>query len=497
MQNRSIYIQGMAAVCLAWVMLAACNKKLDDITPHNVLFEDQEFSTPAGFTKTTIANYNSLTLTAYDSYWFNFSEFRGNNIRLVDVTSTSSSAAAQDVDAFNYTNSSSKDFGRSDAFWKASYKALLGINTVLKHVKDNETDSTILQAKGENLFLRAVVYFNLVRLYGRPYYQSPATNLGVPLILVPITSQSDKPARATVAGTYQQIITDLTTSVKYFRQNKVNSFAGKYAAYALLSRVYLYMSGPFAQPNKQYAQLAASYADSVIAYGGYSLLQGADYAAYYNNSNQGNAETIWAVNHDMATTNVPAILYQPTGQYAGSPFYVTGQAKPSPDLLGLMSAADLRLGFYVKDKYPGNNTDTLSTLKYMYKYTSVYTSRAPIHYLRLAEMYLNRAEARVKAGDNNGALADVNVIRTRAGLAGVSGLSGQALFDEILLQRRIELAFEGHNSYDYFRNGLPMVRPYSSFNSAALTIAPTDPKVVLRISDDILFENGNVTQNDQ
>lgn len=496
MHNKSVYITGMA-ICLVWTLLAGCNKQLDALAPHNILFEDQEFSTPAGFTKTTIANYNSLTQSGYDYNWFNLSEFRGNNVKPIDVTSSSSLVAAQDIDAFNFANSTSKDFGRSDAFWKASYKALLGINTVLKHVDANETDNTILQAKAENLFLRAAVYFNLVRLYGRPYYQSPSTNLGIPLILAPIAASGDKPSRATVDATYQQIITDLTDAATTFTQNKVNSFAGKYAAYALLSRVYLYMSGVFAQPNTQYAQLAARYADSVILNGGYSLLQGPAYTAYYNNSNQANAETIWAVNHDAVVTSIPTILYQPTGPYAGSNSYVTGQVKPSPDLLALMGTGDLRKGFYVIDKYPGNNTDTLSCRKYMYKYTMVYTSNAPIHYIRLAEMYLNRAEAKVKTGDNGGALTDVNIIRVRAGLVPAVGLSGQSLFDEILTQRRIELAFEGHNSFDYFRNGLPMVRSYQSFNSPPLTVNATDTKIVLRISDDILVENGNIKQNDQ
>ena len=500
MHKKSLYITA-TAICLTGMLLTGCDKKLDEIAPHNVLFEDQEFATPAGFTKTTIANYNSISQSSTNQYeynWFNLSEFRGNNVRQIDVTSTNSSVAAQDIDAFTFTNSSSKDFGRSDAFWKSSYRTLLGINTVLKHVSETETDSTILQAKAENLFLRAVVYFNLIRLYGRPYYQSPSTNLGVPVILTPVTSSADKPTRATVEAVYQQIITDLSDAVRNFRQSKVNSFAGKYAAYALLSRVYLYMSGPFASPNTQYAQLASRFADSVIANGGYSLLQGAAYTSYYNNSNQANTETIWAVNHDASVSSIiPTILYQPTGIYAGSSSYSTGQIKPSPDLLGLMSAADLRLNFYVKDKYPNNNTDTLSCRKYMYKYTTVYTCSAPIHYLRLAEIYLNRAEAKVKAGDNAGALADVNVIRVRAGLAAASGLSGQALFDEILNQRRIELAFEGHNSFDYFRNGLPMVRSYSSFSSAAITINPTDAKVTLRISDDILIENSNIQQNDQ
>lgn len=476
-----------------------CDKKLDEIVPHNVLFEEQEFATPAGFTKTTIGNYYSMTLSTinYDKSWFNLAEFRGNNVKPIDNTSTSSLTASQDVDAFKFINASSKDFSLSHTFWSASYRVLLGINTVLKHVQPGETNAVIMQAKAENLFLRAVVFFNLVRVYGRPYYQSPSTNLGVPLILEPVVSASDRPARATVEDTYKQIISDLTEAIQTFNEKKVNSFASRYAAYALLSRVYLYMSGSFAQPDVNYARLSQQYADSVILNGGFTLLQNTAYSAYYNNSNQANTETIWAINHDVATNTLPTWLYQPTGQYAGSSSYSTGQIKPSPDLLGLLAPNDLRRNFYFTDKYPGNNTDTLSCNKYLYKYTAVYTSNAPVHYLRLAEMYLNRAEARVKSGDNGGALSDLNVIRKRAGIGELSGISGETLFTEILKQRRLELAFEGHNSYDDFRNGLPMVRSYNSFNAAPITISPTDAKVVIRISDDVLAENGNVKQNNQ
>ena len=485
------------------VVMSSCNKKLDELSPHNVNFEDQQFLTANGYTKATIGNYTYLSgtssTTAYEAYWFNLSEFRGNNVRFIDITSTSSFQAAQDVDAFNFTNSDSKDFGLSNAFWVASYQALLGINMVLKHVAEGETDPVILQAKAENLFLRAVVNFNLVRLYGKPYYQSPETNLGIPLILAPVTSTANPPARATVKATYEQIIKDLTDAIAAFKQRKVNSFADKYAAFAMLSRVYLYMSGTFAQPNTANAQLSKQYSDSVILNGGYSLLQGSAYANYYNNSNQANTETIWAMNNDAVQSFIPRMLMQPAGPYAGSNQYSTGQAKPSPDFLNLLTTADLRKNFYVKDKYPNNNIDTLSAMKYIYKYvnTGVYYSNAPVHYLRLAEIYLNRAEAKVKTGDNAGALADLNVIHTRAGLTPLSGLTGQALFDAILNERRIELAFEGHNSYDYFRNGLSMVRNYSSFGSQPLTISATDPKVVLRISQDVLAENSNMKQNDQ
>jgi len=476
--------------------VTACNKQLDDLTPHNVNFEDQQFLTPAGYTKATIGNYSYFTLSN-EITWFNISEFRGNNTKLIDLTSSNNLVDAKNVDAFNYINSESKDYGNSFLFWQTSYQGLLGINMVLKHVSETETNSIILQAKAENLFLRANMYFNLVRVYGRPYYQDPETNLGVPLILAPITTPGNPPARATVKETYAQIIKDLNDAIPLFRENKVNSFASKYAAFALLSRVYLYMSGTFAQPSTEYAQLAERYADSVILSGSYNLLQATAYTNYYNASNQGNTETIWAVNHEVSVGSIPTLLNQPTGPYLGSQQYSTGQMKPSLDLLNLYEPTDLRWKFYMVDKYPNNNTDTFSTTKYAYKYTSVYSSNAPVHHFRLAEVYLNRAEARVKQGKDGDALGDLNVIHTRAGLTALSGLTGQALFDAIFRERRMELAFEGHIGYDYFRNGLPMIRSYSSFNSNPITVNATDAKVVLRIPLDVLSENPNMKPNEQ
>lgn len=483
----------MAIACI----ITGCDKKLDGIVPHNVKFEDEQFATPDGFSKVAMANYRDVSVNSIDKDWLNLSDFRGNNIRVIDNTSTNALTAAQDVDAFTFTNSSSKDFGLSHKFWAANYKSLLNINTLLSHVATGESNAVIRQAKAESLFLRAVIYFNLVRLYGMPYYQSPATNLGVPLILRPVASVSERPARATVAATYQQIIDDLQEAIASFTTVKNNSYASKYAAFAMLSRVYLYMSGTFDAPDTRYAALSAQYADSVIINGGYTLLQGAEYTAAGTVTNRTNKEIIWGVNHEAGVTSIPQLLYQPTGPYAGSTQYSTGQFKPSPDLLSLISNTDSRRSLYFTDKYPNNNIDTLSINKYRFNYTQVYTSYAAVPYLRLAEVYLNRAEARLKAGNPSGALADVNVIRQRAGIGTLTGVTGQPLFNEIMLQRRLELAFEGHNSFDYFRNGLPMVRSYTSFGSAAITIQPNSPKVVLRISEDVLSENGNVKQNIQ
>lgn len=477
------------AVILAGTI--SCNKQLDKLRPHNVTYEDQQFASPAGFTKAVWGVYASVAGGAvassfnYNDIQLFLSEAHGNTIKTLDV------GPNKNTNVFNYLNSSEKDLSYSYEYWRGSYNIILLINKILANVKPDELNAEILQAKGEALFLRAYVYFNLIRLYGRPYDQSAATSPGVMLIITDNNGLAFAPPRATVKEVYDQVIKDLVDAAPLLKQPKANSFAGKYAAFALLSRVYLYMGGTFAQPDATANGKAKEYADSVILNGGFSLLQGAVYTSYYSTDNPGNKEDIFAVNTQYKTGLISNLYAMPSQiNYSG------GLYRPSPDLLGQLRTQDLRSKFYVKNVTPGNPNDSLATVKYMTGYVSLY-SPSPARYLRLAEMYLNRAEAAIKTGDNNTALTNLNTIRFRAGIGDTSGISGQALFNEILKQRRLELAFEGHVSYDYFRNGLPMTRTYTSNSSGPITIAATDPKVVLRIPADEIIGNPNLKQNEQ
>ncbi|MGE7774899.1 RagB/SusD family nutrient uptake outer membrane protein [Chitinophaga sp. NPDC101104] len=470
---------------------SACNKQLDKLRPHNVTYEDQQFSSAEGFRKATLGAYSAVAGAAVQSS-FNFndqqlflSEAHGNDIRALDA------AVNRYTNAFGYLNSAEKDLSLTYEYWRGAYNASLLINKIIAHVKPGEANPAILQAKGEALFLRAYIYFNLVRLYGKPYYQNGGNNPGVMLITTDDNGAGFAPPRATVKAVYDQVIADLTEALPLLKTNAGNSYASRYAAFAFLSRVYLYMTGPFASANADAAKKARQYADSVILNGGYSLRQGADFAAYYNTDAPGNPEDIFAVNAQYNQGLISNLFAMPSQiNYSG------GLYRPSPDLLSIIQPHDLRRQFFKRNVTPGYTEDTLATVKYSLNYVSLY-SVSPNRYLRLAEMYLNRAEAAVKGGDNAGALADLNVIRRRAGLGDTSNIAGQPLFNEILKQRRIELMFEGHSSYDCFRNGLPMVRTYASGSSGALTVQATDPKVLMRIPADEIVGNPNLTQNEQ
>lgn len=105
--------------------------------------------------------------------------------------------------------------------------------------------------------------------------------------------------------------------------------------------------------------------------------------------------------------------------------------------------------------------------------------------LRLAEIYLNRAEARAEQGNSTGALEDLNVIRSRANIPTYSSVpDGENLVDMILQERRIELAFEGHRKFDIFRKGKTLDRRYPGTHdrgteaAVKLTVKPTDKEVI-------------------
>lgn len=506
MKSNSIYTGIITGAIL--LALSACNKQIDAIQPLNYVNAQGELSTFSGILEATNGSYTNLLNTAggnFDNYeegMHTLSDTRGNNL-VQDISLLS----LKDRDAYNYTNSALGNDGFGDGVWKETYQLIVGINTVLEGINTFKANGNALSltatqagqlshATGENLFLRGLAYFNLVRLFGLPYYNNPGTNPGV--MIKNDDNPSNIPGRSTVKDTYTQIIGDLQQAAVLMEGSASlpNTNANAAAAWALLSRVYLYMGGSYASPSSSYNQLAITYADSVINAGPYTLLQGTDFQNMFAPDESGslgrvnvngNSEVIFAYNHVLGDSWVNSIYHYLN--YYGTK---TGGFNPSPSYLSLLTAGDLRNQFLQVNPV----TSKTETTKFDVK-PSAWLDNAPYIYLRLAEVYLNRAEAEVKNGDNADALSDLNAIHTRAGLAPLSGLTGQDLFNAILLERRIELAFEGHNSFDDFRNGLPMIRPGSDTGGNPFIMQPDDPKVVMRIPTDELITNPKLVQNNQ
>lgn len=185
---------------------------------------------------------------------------------------------------------------RLQTFWDNSYKIIAQSSNILKMI--NEGQSAEVDHKlGECYFLRGMMYFYLCRAYGRPYYQNPEKNLGVPIVNGTPDDMLNLslPDRSTVKATYEQAINDLKKGEELMTLDNGPAFASKEAAQAMLSRVYLFMSGTYGTPNVEYAKLAVDYADKVIKSTKYALLPYEDFKEYNTLTPENNKESIFVV----------------------------------------------------------------------------------------------------------------------------------------------------------------------------------------------------------
>lgn len=207
---------------------------------------------------------------------------------------------------------------RLQNFWDYGYKAIAQASNIIKMIEEGQS-AEIDNKLGECYYVRGMMYFYLCRAYGRPYYQAPDKNLGVPIVNgTPddVLGEMFLPDRATVKETYEQVISDLKAAERLMTINKGAIYASKRAAQAMLSRVYLYMSGTYENPNTQYAQLAVDYADSVIKSNDYTLLSRENFMKYNTFTPENNSETIFAIKRVASEFSGYDHYYGVGGMYA-------------------------------------------------------------------------------------------------------------------------------------------------------------------------------------
>jgi len=344
------------------------------------------------------------------------------------------------------------------------------------------TQEEIDQVKGEALFLRALAYFDLTRMYCQPYSyakDNPET-LGMPIMR---ETKISKPSRDPLLDVYDNLIVpDLKNAETLIKGNTqmdriqsaatAKGFASQESVQALLSKVYLYM---------EEWQNAADYATEVIQSGKYELYTEDNYTEVWN-SNTG-SEVIFMVYGDATQSYWPG--YDEIG-YILRPEDGYGDVAASNDLIGLFESGDVR-----RDMISGlgySNTEEWTT-KYPGK-ASIRENNIPV--LRLSEMYLIRAEASKEGASGYNALDDYNMIRTHRGLSEVTSLTIQDIYDE----RRRELNFEANALWDLSRTGRNLQRPGSDVQgNAPAEVSFPDYKWAMPIPVQEIDANPNFEQN--
>ena len=206
---------------------------------------------------------------------------------------------------------------RLQQFWDYGYKGIAQASNIINMIEEGQS-AEIDNQLGECYYVRGMLYFYFVRAYGRPYYQAPDKNLGVPIVNGTPENINDLflEDRATVQATYEQVISDLKKAEELMTIDKGAAYASKGAAQAMLSRVYLYMSGTYENPNTQYAQLAVDYANKVINSGDYALLNRENFMKYNTFTPENNAESIFVVKRVASEFSGYDHYYGVGGMYA-------------------------------------------------------------------------------------------------------------------------------------------------------------------------------------
>ena len=337
------------------------------------------------------------------------------------------------------------------ANWIRGYDVINSTNVVLANL-DLASEDNRDAIEGQARALRAMVYFELVRFWCQPWGTgSESTDLGVPLVLTPTVTAADADAtanlgRSTVSLVYTQILDDLTIAKDLLSEelgtNGTN--ISTYTVSAILSRVYL--------QRGEYAN-AANEASRVIESGLYSL--NPNPLGSFNNA-ANSAEEVFAIQQtslsNAGTNNGGATTF-----YARLFGVGRGDIQVQQTFIDSFEPGDARGG--LQDDL--STTATIGAVNEMY-YVGVGGQNSGqiqcakfgdpnlnIPVIRLAEMYLNRAEANFEQGTTVGAspLEDINTIRSRAGIGNLTTVTQQDIRDE----RMKELAFEGFRIHDFKR----------------------------------------------
>jgi hypothetical protein len=348
--------------------------------------------------------------------------------------------------------------GNALGLWASSYTVILRCNRIIASPLTSNVN--VDQYKGEAHALRALCYFNLVRYFARPYTDNPA-GMGVPIVLV--YNPELKPGRNTVAEVYTQINDDLNKAFTMMTKFTNSSQFSKYAARALQAEVYLTMG------NKPSALTAAQ---DVIANSGFTSITAANYTAYWQNSvvRTDKLETLMEVSSDAVANlafDALSYIYSQNGNY--------GDLVVASDLYALYAPGDVRLTVLPVVPRPKPAGPLVPTVD---KFPVITGDLSDTKILRMSDVYLIAAEA--SAGTDDVAARNyVNYITSRRNAAAIVS-SGAALLEDILTERRKELAFEGDRYMDLMRLKRDVVRS-TNYPAAARNIAYSNFRRILPI----------------
>lgn len=406
---------------------------------------------------------NMTSSSYYGRNFVIYGEARGG-----DLTVVSRGRGLDNLYAFNHSPTTSSYSG----FWNSIYNNILQANNLISSIEKLQAggaEGDFDDIKGQALTARALMYFDLVRIYGKPYTMDK-TAYGVPNVTEPLDAAA-QPLRATVEDNYTQILKDLNAANPLLSKSNSNGYLNYYANEALKAKVYLSMG------TSEYGKALAA-AEEVIGANNYQLYSNAEWVDSW--TSQFGKESIFELamypnEGDLGNSSLSIYLRRKQhgsssaqGQFVVSDYYLNRLAEDS---------TDVRWGVLSHDEISATHMGSV------YKYSGSVNldgdgkstaTAVNIKVIRLSEIYLIAAEAALPT-DKPKAVTYLNEIRKRAPALAPATVSTITL-DMILDEKSKELLSEGKRFFDMMRLGKSI-----TFNDDLGGVpVPTRPKTIDR-----------------
>jgi hypothetical protein len=422
---------------LGVVLLASCEDFLD-VKPSNSAAAETSITNVAD-AKVAI-NGLMRKMTAADYYGRNFVIY--GDAKGGDFAIRSQGRGLDQLYSFNHSASSNSFSG----FWSQIYHNILQANNLILNIglieEAGKGTAALSEYKGQAMTARALMYFDLVRLYGKPYNMDKAS-YGVPLILEPLDAAA-QPTRASVEEVYTQIMQDLTDAAPLLSKTVLKGYLNYYANIALQAKVNLYMG--------KYSE-ALTAAEEVITSNKYTLYSNANWVASWSapfGSESIFELAIYPSEADLLTGSLGYYLLR-LGRVTGA----MGWFMASDYFLARLGqdATDVRWGIMAYDETSATRFG--SCLKYAgvdLKGDKGTASATNVKVIRLSEVHLIAAEAALNLAtpDKVKAAAYLNNIRKRSP-ALAPATDATVTMDMIMDEKSKEFFAEGHRFFDMMR----------------------------------------------
>ncbi|WP_242920892.1 RagB/SusD family nutrient uptake outer membrane protein [Pontibacter liquoris] len=446
---------------------SSCKDEFLDEGPSTGINADEALLTDNDVLSALRGAYAGLaTVNLYGTYLPVMGDMLADNL----YVATSNSGYFGGFSSYNFLNNN----GDITDIWSGAYDVINRANAIIDSNPTVTDQAAIDQYKGEAYAIRALLYFELVRNFARPYNETAdASHPGVPLVLTAYDYNA-QPARATVAQVYEQIESDLSNAYTLMSPDLTVIRFSKYAARALDAEVNLY---------KGDNALALQYAEEVIKDSGVELLPYNSVLAYWAETDAtklAGLESLFEVSATQTENNgVDEYAY-----YFNQQGY--GQNLATPSLYETYDSTDIRRQLITVGERGSDDPAYIVT-----KYNAVSGDIDDKVVIRMSEVYLIAAEAAYRTGDEAKALEYLNTLVAERDPELKYTSSGTQLLDDIILERRKEMAFEG----DRFATLNRLKADITGRKRSPNVVPYTDAIRVLPIPRNEITANPNIEQN--